>query len=124
MIAGRGDAGWAVNQSSVSAPPATAYFSDGSPDSFSARQPPPKKRLVQATGVVEVRRPKMDRGNDPRYNFGADPSRDEIIAQQGKGPTADLSVLHGGPWPEEESVEAFLAALHEWRGHRRAGPAA
>ena len=66
----------------------------------------------------------MDRANDPRYNFDADPSLDEIIAQQGKGPITDLSVLHGDFWPEEETIEDFLAALHEWRGHRRAGPAA
>ena len=39
----------------------------------------------------------MDRANDPRYNFGAGPSLDEIIAQQGKGPITDLSVLHGAP---------------------------
>jgi hypothetical protein len=49
---------------------------------------------------------------------------DEIIAQQGKGPIADLSVLHSDPWPEEEPIEGFLAALHEWRGHKRTGPAA
>ena len=54
----------------------------------------------------------MDRVNDPRYNFDADPSLDEIIAQQGKGPITDLSVLHGGFWPEEESIEDFLLALH------------
>lgn len=44
-------------------------------------------------------------------NFDADPSLDEIIAQQGKGPITDLSVLHGNFWPEEESIEDFLAAL-------------
>jgi hypothetical protein len=66
----------------------------------------------------------MDRADDPSYNFDADPSLDEIIAQQGTGPITDLSVLHGSFWPEEESIEAFLAALHEWRGHKRAGPAA
>jgi len=66
----------------------------------------------------------MDRANDPRYNFDADPSLDEIIAQQGKGPISDLSVLHGDFWPEEESIEDFLAALDEWRGHKRADPAA
>ena len=49
----------------------------------------------------------MDRANDPRYNFDA-----------------DLSVLQCDFWPEEETIEDFLAALHEWRGHKRAGPAA
>ena len=67
--------------------------------------------------------PQMDRSNDPRQNFDADPSLDEIIAQQGKGPITGFSVLHGDFWPEEESIEDFLVALHEWRGHRRADPA-
>jgi len=66
----------------------------------------------------------MDRSNDPRYNFFADPSLDEIIAQQGKGPITDVSDLHGDFWPEEESIEDFLAAVHESRGHKRADPAA
>ena len=66
----------------------------------------------------------MDKVNDPRYNFEANPSLDEIIAQQGKGLVADVSVLNGDFWPEEETVEEFLAALHEWRGHKRADPAA
>jgi hypothetical protein len=79
---------------------------------------------LNRAGILEVRRPKMDRAKDPRYNFDADPSLDEIIAQQGKGPIGDLSVLHGDFWPEEESIEDFLAALHEWRGHKRAEPAA
>jgi len=79
---------------------------------------------INPAGILELRRPTMDRANDPRYNFDADPSLDEIVAQQGKGPISDLSVLHGGFWPEEESIEDFLSALHEWRGHKRADPAA
>jgi hypothetical protein len=27
--------------------------------------------------------------------------------------------LHGDFWPEEESIEDFLAALDAWRGHKR-----
>lgn len=46
------------------------------------------------------------------------------MAEQGTGPITDVSVLHGDFWPEEESIEDFLAALHEWRGHRRTNPAA
>jgi hypothetical protein len=57
--------------------------------------------------------------NDPRYDFGANPTLDELIAQQGKGPVADVRVLHGDFWPEDERIEDFLAALHEWRGHRK-----
>jgi len=66
----------------------------------------------------------MDRSNDPRYNFYSSPSLDELIAQQGKGPLSDPTILLGDFWPEDEPVEEFLAALHEWRGHNRAGRAA
>lgn len=66
----------------------------------------------------------MDRSNDPRYNFYAGPPVDELVAQQGKGPLIDPTVLLGDFWPEEEPVEEFLAALHEWRGHNRADRAA
>jgi hypothetical protein len=55
--------------------------------------------------------------NDSRYNFEASPTLDELIAQQGKGPVTDVRVLHGDFWPEDERVEDFLTALHEWRGH-------
>ena len=60
----------------------------------------------------------------PRHNFEADSSLDEIIAQQGKGPIIDISVLRGDFWPEEESIEDFLTARHEWRGHNQIDPAA
>jgi hypothetical protein len=66
----------------------------------------------------------MQRSNDPRYDFDADPTLDELIAQQGKGPVTDVRVLHGNFWPEDEPIEDFLAALHEWRGHKNAGDAA
>ncbi|MGO9097834.1 MAG: hypothetical protein ACLQGV_21735 [Bryobacteraceae bacterium] len=62
----------------------------------------------------------VDTQNDPRFNFDANPTLDELIAQQGKGPVTDVSVLHGDFWPEDEPIEDFLAALHEWRGHKRA----
>lgn len=44
--------------------------------------------------------------------------------QQGMAPITDVAALHGDFWPEEESVEDFLAALHDWRGHQRTDPAA
>ena len=53
----------------------------------------------------------MDESNDPRYNFDANPSVDELIAQQGKGPISDPRILLGDFWPEDEPIEEFLAAL-------------
>jgi hypothetical protein len=65
----------------------------------------------------------MDRSNDPRYNFYANATPDEL-AQPGKGPISDPRILLGHVWPESEPIEEFLAALHEWRGHNRADRAA
>jgi hypothetical protein len=57
--------------------------------------------------------------NDSRHNFEANPTLDELTAQQGKGPIDDVSMLRGDFWPEDERIEDFLVALHEWRGHER-----
>lgn len=66
----------------------------------------------------------MGETNDPRFDFNAHPTVDELIAQQAKGPISDPETLLGDFWPEDEPVEEFLAALHEWRGHSRADRAA
>jgi hypothetical protein len=66
----------------------------------------------------------MDKSNDPSYNFYASPSLEDLIAQQAKEPVSDPKALLGDFWPEDEPVEEFLAALHEWRGHNRADRAA
>jgi hypothetical protein len=63
-------------------------------------------------------------GNDPRFNFDANSTLGELIAQQGKGPVTDVRILHGDFWPEDEPIEDFLAALHEWRGHNKTDRAA
>lgn len=61
---------------------------------------------------------------DPRFDFQASPTLEELTLQQGKKPTENPQILHGDFWPEDESVEEFLAALHEWRGHVKADRAA
>ena len=66
----------------------------------------------------------MEKSNDPRFNFYASPSPDELIAQQDKGPIQDPKTLLGDFWPEDEPVEEFLSALREWRGHDQADRAA
>jgi hypothetical protein len=49
---------------------------------------------------------------------------EQLMAEQGTGPIIDVAVLHGTFWPEEESVEEFVATIREWRGHRRIDPSA
>jgi hypothetical protein len=52
------------------------------------------------------------------------PALDQLMVEQGTGPIADVSVLRGDFWPDEESIEDFLDPLREWRGHTRTDPAA
>jgi hypothetical protein len=61
--------------------------------------------------------------NDPRDNFEANPTIEEIIAQQGKGPI-DIAVLRQNARPDDEPIEDFRMALHDWRGHDKTDPAA
>jgi hypothetical protein len=56
------------------------------------------------------------------YAASGHPSLEQLMAEQGTGPIADMSVLHGDFWPEDESVEEFVATIREWRGHRRTEP--
>ncbi len=60
-----------------------------------------------------------DRNSPVRYSSSGHPSVEQLTAEQGTGPISDVAVLHGDFWPEEESVEQFLEALYEWRGHKR-----
>jgi hypothetical protein len=65
-----------------------------------------------------------ERPESGRYSTAGHPSVEQLVAEQGTGPITDVSVLHGDFWPEEESIEQFLEALHEWRGHVPTNPAA
>ena len=58
------------------------------------------------------------------YSATGHPSVEHLTAEQGTGPIADVRLLRGDFWPEEESIEDFLATLHEWRGHVLTDPAA
>lgn len=62
---------------------------------------------------------KPDRGQRvaEKYARGSHPSIEELIAEQGTKFRADPADLLGDFWPEQESIEDFLKALREWRGH-------
>ena len=79
--------------------------------------------------MAEVNRQQRDSGPEDRpatvpYASTGHPSFEQLMADQGTGPITDVSVLHGDFWPEEESIEDFLATLYEWRGRKRTKPAA
>jgi hypothetical protein len=52
------------------------------------------------------------------------PTLDELAAEQGVVFPRDPSELLGDFWPEEESIDDFLTAMREWRGHAKTDPAA
>ena len=79
--------------------------------------------------MAELNRKRRESTADERrisvpYSEGGHPSVEQLIAEQGTGPIADVSDLHGDFWPEKEPIEEFLEALREWRGHKRTDPAA
>jgi hypothetical protein len=59
-----------------------------------------------------------------KYTREGHPTVDELIADQGVVFPRDPNELLGDFWPQEESINDFLAALHEWRGHTKTDPAA
>jgi len=52
------------------------------------------------------------------------PAVEELIAAQGLTFPRDPRELLGDFWPEEEPIDDFLNALHDWRGHAKTDPAA
>ena len=59
-----------------------------------------------------------------QYARSGHPTIEQLVAEQGTRFPADPAELLGDFWPEEESIEDFLRALHEWRGHDRRDRAA
>ena len=45
------------------------------------------------------------------------PTVEELIAEQGVVFPRDPGDLLGDFWPEEESIDDFIRAMREWRGH-------
>ena len=71
-----------------------------------------------------MEKPDKDRRIAERHARTGHPSIDELVAEQGTRFRADPAELLGDFWPEEESIEDFLRALHEWRGHDKSDRAA
>ena len=59
-----------------------------------------------------------------KYVRGGHPTIEELIAEQRVSFPRDPRELLGDFWPEEESIDDFLAALREWRGRTKTDPAA
>jgi hypothetical protein len=59
-----------------------------------------------------------------KYVNEGHPTIEELMAEQGVIFPRDPRDLLGDFWPEEESIDDFLSAMHEWRGHTKTDPAA
>jgi hypothetical protein len=59
-----------------------------------------------------------------KYTREGHPAIDELAAEQGVVFPRDPRELLGDFWPAEESIDDFLSALREWRGHTGTDPAA
>jgi hypothetical protein len=59
-----------------------------------------------------------------KYVNQGHPTIDELIVEQCVAFPRDLLDLLGDFWPEEESIDDFIRAMPEWRGHRNTDPAA
>jgi hypothetical protein len=59
-----------------------------------------------------------------KYTHSGHPSIEELMSAQQVTFPRDPRELLGDFWPEEESIDDFLAALYEWRGRAKNDPAA
>ncbi len=59
-----------------------------------------------------------------KYARRGHPTTEELIAAQNLTFPRDPRDLVGSFWPEEESIDTFLRAMREWRGHAKTDPAA
>ncbi len=57
----------------------------------------------------------------PTHDFFTHKALDQLIAEQGTKPVADINALHGDFWPEGESAEEFVAQVRAWREERDSG---
>ena len=65
---------------------------------------------------IFVNRPRSDTGAlEELYAFEALPDLDALAEAQGVSPTTDVRDLATDDWPEDESVEDFIAAIMEGR---------
>lgn len=79
------------------------------------------ERLAADEGVPS------ETGEEPRWRsrpplisgreFRMQPTKDwrTLAAEQGVRPIGDLSELAGDFWPEDESIDDFIATVREWR---------
>ena len=86
------------------------------------RQLPPRELLRVIVQVL----PELERdlpAAPPSPDFWRDVDMHVLAKLQGVGPVDDFDALLGG-WPEDESIDDFIAAVREWRRQDLAGAGA
>jgi len=59
-----------------------------------------------------------------KYVREGHPTVEELVVEQQLTFPRDPRDLLGDFWPEQESIDEFLTAMREWRGHTKTDPAA
>lgn len=74
------------------------------------------RRLNQLAEAAEISLTmSVETGPEDLYSFDAQPDLDALAKVQGVSPTVDIRDLATDDWPEDESVEDFIAAAMEGR---------
>jgi hypothetical protein len=77
------------------------------------RQLTPREQLRVVARVL----PELEKDLPPipvSADFWQGSTMEALIEQQGVRPVIDFDALLGG-WPESETVDEFIAAVHQWR---------
>jgi len=77
------------------------------------RMLPPRERLRVVAEVLPELEDDLP-ATPARPAFWEGPDIQALAEQQGAQPVADFGSLLGG-WPEDEPIDEFLVALHDWR---------
>lgn len=78
-----------------------------------------RRRTVGIVGLVFVQSNTSLRQSSSSTSFDARPDLEQLAREQGAPLTANFDNLLGDFWPDEESVDDFLAARTRWRREGR-----
>lgn len=78
-----------------------------------------RRRSVGIVGLVFVKSNTPKRRDTSSTSFDARPALEQLAKEQGAPLAVDFDDLLGDFWPEDESVDDFLAARERWRREGR-----
>jgi hypothetical protein len=78
-----------------------------------------RRRSLGVVGLVFVKSNTPKRQQRGATSFDDRPDLEQLAREQGAPVTADFNKLLGDFWPDDESVDEFLAARERWRREGR-----